>query len=829
MLPLKRPRKKQQKKTTKKKTAKKAAKKTAKKKVAKKAAKKTTKKTTKKKASSVKDKDYKLVIVESPSKAKTIKKYLGRGFQVVASNGHIKDLPKSKLGVDIKENFEIDLVPIAGKAAKIERIQELAKDANEIFLAPDLDREGEAIAFHLAEEIGKRKKIRRVIFNAVTKNAVTNAVENPVDLNVNMYDAQKTRRVLDRLVGYKISPILWDKVQRGISAGRVQSVALRIIVEREDEIKAFVPEQWFSIHGEMEKDGTLFEFKYYGEEAKKKTELTDEEFTKQIVKDVNGKEFEVIDVKKRERKQNPTPPFTTSKLQQEAANKLGFTAKRTMMVAQKLYEGIATTDFGTVGLITYMRTDSVRTEPESLNALREYVKGQYGEKFLSPEPIEYKKKGSSKVQDAHEAIRPTSLEYTPSQLRGDLEPDEQKLYELIWNKFISSQMSQAIIDQTAVTFECEGHFFKANGSIIKFPGFRTVYMEAAAEKASRRGGNDDEDENDTPKATGELPVIEVGEQMPAKNGPAEQEHWTSPPPRYNEASLVKTLEEKGIGRPSTYASIISNIQDRGYVEKVENRFMSTELGTVVCKMLIESFPDVMDVAFTANVEKLLDKIEDGEIKWKKVLKEFWQGFEKTLEKAKEEMKNLKKQEIPTGIHCHKCEDGEYLIKWGRNGQFLACRNYPDCTSTHDFKKHLDGTIEILPKDWFRDPCPECGKRLEVKKGKYGRFVRCEEYPKCETTLPYTIDVTCPKCKVGKFAEKKSRYGKIFYGCTNYPECETALWNEPKVMDCPACGFGVMGVKETKRWGKQLQCPECKHSVDWEDTPFAKEEAQENKE
>ncbi|WP_419168211.1 type I DNA topoisomerase [Halobacteriovorax sp.] len=813
------------KKTAKKKTAKKkTAKKTTKKKTAKKTAKKAKKKTS---GSSLKDKDYKLVIVESPSKAKTIKKYLGRGFQVVASNGHIKDLPKSKLGVDIKDNFQIDLVPISGKQAKIERIQELAKYANEIFLAPDLDREGEAIAFHLSEEIGKRKKIRRVIFNAVTKKAVTEAVENPTELNVNMYDAQKTRRVLDRLVGYKISPILWDKVQRGISAGRVQSVALRIIVEREDEIKAFIPEQWFSIHGDMEKDGKLFEIKYYGETAKKKTELTDEEFTKKIVSDVKGKDFEVIDVKKRERKQNPTPPFTTSKLQQEAANKLGFTAKRTMMVAQRLYEGIATTDFGTVGLITYMRTDSVRTEPESLNALREYVKDQYGEKYLSPEPIEYKKKGSSKVQDAHEAIRPTSLEYTPNQLRGDLEPDEQKLYELIWNKFISSQMSQAIIDQTAVTYECEGHFFKANGSIIKFAGFRTVYMEAAAEKASRRGGNDDED--DTAKATGELPLIDVGEKMKAKNGPNEVEHWTSPPPRYNEASLVKTLEEKGIGRPSTYASIISNIQDRGYVEKVENRFMSTELGTVVCKMLIESFPDVMDVAFTANVEKLLDKIEEGEIKWKKVLKEFWQGFEKTLEKAKEEMKNLKKQEIPTGIHCKKCEDGEYLIKWGRNGQFLACRNYPDCTSTFDFKKHLDGTIEILPKDWFRDPCPECGKRLEVKKGKYGRFVRCEEYPKCETTLPYTIDVTCPKCKVGKFAEKKSRYGKIFYGCTNYPDCETALWNEPKVYDCPACGFGVMGVKETKRWGKQLQCPECKHSVDWDTTPFAKEDEESNNE
>jgi len=814
------------KKAAKKKTAKKktAKKKTAKKKTAKKAAKK---KTAKKKTGKRDLGIYNLVVVESPSKAKTIKKYLGKGFQVVASNGHIKDLPKSKLGVDIKENFAIDLVPITGKKDKIERIQELAKDAQEIYLAPDMDREGEAIAFHLSEEIGKKKKIHRVVFNAVTKTAVNAAIENPTELNTNMYNSQKTRRVLDRLVGYKISPILWDKVQRGISAGRVQSVALRLIVEREDAIKAFVPEQWFSIEGEMAKDGNAFEIKYYGEEKTKKTELTDQAVVDKIVADIKGKKFSVIEVKKRERKQNPTPPFTTSKLQQEAANKLGFTAKRTMMVAQKLYEGIQLRDHGMQGLITYMRTDSVRTAPEALESVRNYIDTKYGKDYLPADPITYKKKGSNKVQDAHEAIRPTSLEFTPDEVRGDLEPDQQKLYELIWNKFISSQMSQAIIDQTTITFEVEGHFFKANGSIIKFPGFRTVYLEAAAEKASKKGGNDDDDET-TDVKSGILPDISEGEAISPSKNPEAIEHWTSPPPRYNEASLVKDLEEQGIGRPSTYASIISNIQDRGYVEKIENRFMATELGIVVCRMLVESFPDVMDVAFTARVEEQLDEIEEGNVNWKKFLKDFWSKFEVTLEKAKEEMKNLKSQLIPTGVKCLKCEDGEYMIKWGRNGQFLACSNYPDCNSTNDFKKDLEGNIHILPKNWFHDPCPTCNKKLEVKKGKYGRFVRCEDYPQCDTTLPYTLPINCPECKKGKFAEKKSRYGKIFYGCTSYPDCETALWSRPYKYDCPSCGYGIMGERVTKREGHQLQCPKCKFKVDWEDTPFAKE-AEENAE
>ena len=623
-------------------------------------------------------------------------------------------------------------------------------------------------------------------------------------------------------MGYKISPILWDKVQRGISAGRVQSVALRIICEREDKVKAFIPEQWFSIHGEMKKDGTAFEVKYYGKEQKKKNDLTDEKETKKIVSDVKGKDFNVVEVKKRERKQNPTPPFTTSKLQQEGSNKLGYTAKRTMMIAQKLYEGIQLRDHGLQGLITYMRTDSVRTAPEAMAELREFIGDRYGKEYLSAEEIEYKKKGNSKVQDAHEAIRPTNLKFTPDEVRGDLEPEQQKLYELIWNKFISSQMSQAIIDQTTVMMECEGHFFKSNGSIIKFPGFRTVYLEAAAEKASKKGGNDEEESINDVKS-GLLPEISEGERLKCSKDNEELEHWTSPPPRYNEASLVKDLEEYGIGRPSTYAAIISNIQDRGYCEKVENRFLPTELGMVVSRMLVESFPDVMDVKFTASVELLLDKIEDGGITWKKVLKEFWKGFEVTLEKAKEEMKNLKKQLIPTGVHCVKCSDGEYHIKWGRNGQFFACSNYPDCNSTQDFKKDLEGNYHILPKNYFHDDCPTCNKRLEVKKGKFGRFVRCEEYPTCETTLPYTLKITCPECKVGKFAEKKSRYGKIFYGCSNYPDCSNALWTQPYEHPCPGCGYAIMGYRETKREGKQLQCPKCKHKEDWIDTPFGKEE------
>jgi DNA topoisomerase-1 len=774
------------------------------------AKKKTTKKKTTKKKTVRKKSAYDLVVVESPSKAKTIKKYLGRGYQVVASNGHIKDLPKSKLGVDVGKSFDMELVPITGKQAKIDRIVELAKDANKVFLAPDLDREGEAIAFHIKDELPRKKEVYRVIFNAVTKNAVQAAMENPTELNQPMYDSQKTRRILDRLVGYKISPILWDKVQRGISAGRVQSPALRLIVEREEEIKEFKPEQWFSINGEFSKDQKAFAFKYYGDDPKKKKELKDEKETKKIVSDVKGSDYNIVEIKKRERRQKPTPPFTTSKLQQEASSKLGYTAKRTMMVAQKLYEGVELTDIGLQGLITYMRTDSVRTEPETAAKLREYIKDTYGKDHLSSEEIVYKKKGKGKVQDAHEAIRPTSLELSPDKVQGDLEPEQLKLYTLIWNKFISSQMAPAVIDQTAVTLESNGHYFKSNGSIIKFPGFRTVYLEAAAEKASK---NAEEGEEVVPSGQVILPNLNEGEKLKPSKDAQLLEHWTNPPPRFNEASLVKELEENGIGRPSTYASIISNLQDRRYVEKRENRFIPTIMGTRVCNLLIQSFGEIMDVKFTAKMEDQLDLIEEGETKWKKVVKEFWKGFEPILETAKEEMKNLKKSIIPTDIKCQKCSDGIYHIRWGRNGEFLACSNYPECNSSHDFQRDENEKIHILPKDYHFDPCPTCGKRMVVKNGRYGRFLRCEEYPTCDTTMSYTIDVTCPKCKKGKFAEKKSRYGKLFYGCARYPDCENALWNEPIKHDCPSCGYPIMCKKETKRDGKHLFCPECKHKVD----------------
>ena len=780
--------------------------------------------TNKKKRSSTKNiLSYSLVIVESPSKAKTINKYLGRTFKVVASNGHIKDLPKSKLGIDINNNFRTEMISISSKKDKISRIKSLAKDAHHIYLAPDMDREGEAIAYHLSEEIkGSKKKIYRVIFNAVTKKAIEDAIKNPTKLNKKMYDSQKTRRILDRLVGYKISPILWDKVQRGISAGRVQSVSLRLIVDREKEIKIFIPEQWFSIIGEMKKNNITFTIKYYGEKIDKKQDLTDEAITDQILKDIKDKPFKAVDIKNRERKQNPTPPFTTSKLQQEAANKLGFSAKKTMTTAQRLYEGVQLTQHGMQGLITYMRTDSVRITEEAIDSVRKYIKKRYGADYLPSKPIHYtKKKNSSKIQDAHEAIRPTNMNFTPHDVRGDLDDGQQKLYELIWNKFVASQMNPAIIDQTTISFNCQNHFFKANGAVIKFPGFRTVYLEAKLDKVSRRG--ESEQGLEISKKNSILPKIEKGESLRCIKGPQKEEHWTTPPPRYNEASLVKELEEKGIGRPSTYASIISNIQDRGYVNKIENRFHPTELGSVVCQMLIESFPDIMNVNFTANIEELLDKIEDGSITWKKVLKNFWCNFEEALSKAKEQMKSLKKQLIPTGIKCKKCDNGEYVIKWGKHGQFLACSNYPDCNSTRDFKKDAEGKIHILPKNWFREPCPTCGKKLETKNGRYGRFVRCEDYPQCDTTLSYTLPIICPKCKKGKFVEKKSRYGKFFYGCTQYPDCDNALWSKPFQFTCKSCGYPIMIERNTKREGQQLQCPDCKYKEDWENTPFCSTE------
>ena len=752
---------------------------------------------------------YSLVIVESPSKAKTLKKYLGKGFSVLASNGHIKDLPKSKLGVDVKNKFSTDIVPIVGKTKVIDKITFVAKKAKEIYLASDPDREGEAIAYHLAEEIGKRKKIHRVLFNAVTKEAVQEAIKNPQKLDPHKYHSQQTRRVLDRLVGYKISPILWDKVQRGLSAGRVQSVALRIMVERENEVRKFNPEQWFSVHAKFREKNTAFEGKYYGEDPNKRSDLTDENKVKKILENVKKGVFDLMEVRKRERRQKPTSPFTTSKLQQEAAHRLGFSSKKTMAVAQKLYEGIPVMGEGPQGLITYMRTDSVRIEPSALGELRDYIQKKYGKNYLPSKANEFKKKGRVKAQDAHEAIRPTSLRFHPKSIEPDLTSDELRLYSLIWDKFISSQMTEAILDQTIMILKAGSHYFRANGSVIKFPGFRTVYLETKAEKKSAKGQEEEE-------KTGVLPNLEEGDVLKALKPPHSEEHWTTPPPRYNDASIVKDLEEKGIGRPSTYASIISNIMDRGYVEKREKRYYPTELGEVVCQMLVESFPREMEVSFTADMEEQLDLIEEGEVKHIKVLRNFWKEFEVTLEKAKKEMKNLKKQEIKTGITCTKCKKAEFVIKWGRNGQFLACSSYPECTGSEDFKRKPNGSLEIIPKQYFWQKCPNCKKRLVIKKGKYGRFLVCEDSPKCDTIMSYYLDVKCPICKKGYFAEKMSRFRRIFYGCTSYPDCNNAMWNLPVNEQCPECRHPVMGKRTTKRLGKHLQCPSCNMTVELEE-------------
>ena len=753
---------------------------------------------------------YSLVVVESPTKAKTLKKYLGKGFLVTACNGHIKDLPKSKLGVDVKKKFKIDIVPIAGKAKIIDKIKALAKDAQKIYLAPDPDREGEAIAYHLAGEIGKRKKIYRILLNAITKDAVHAAIDSPQEMNQNKYYSQQTRRILDRLVGYKISPLLWDKVRRGLSAGRVQSVALRIFVERERQIRDFKSEQWFSIHAKFKEKNIPFEGKYYGETKNKKINLIDEKKVKKILSDVKDGTFSIEEILKKERKQNSAPAFTTSKLQQEASYQLGFSSKKTMMMAQRLYEGISVMGGDLQGLITYMRTDSVRTDPSAIDAVRKYIGSKYGRDYLPATANQYKKKGRVKAQDAHEAIRPTSLQFEPELIRPDLTNDEFKLYSLIWNRFVSSQMSQAIIDQTTFILQAKGHYFRSNGSVVKFPGFRTLYLETKEEKKSQTGKMKEE------TASGLLPELASGQTIKSLEHPYSEEHWTAPPPRYNDASIVKELEEKGIGRPSTYASIISNIVDRHYVEKTENRYHPTDLGEVICEMLQESFPREMDIGFTADMEEKLDLIEEGHIQHLKVLKGFWKEFEITLDRAKEEMKNLKKQEIKVDVMCTKCKEHHFVIKWGRNGQFLACSSYPDCNGSQDFIQKPNNVIELVPKEYFWENCPKCNHRLIVKNGRYGRFLACEEYPKCDMTLSYYLDIKCPSCKKGNFAEKKSRYGRTFYGCTRYPECNHAMWMPPVAHQCPECRSPVMGKKRTKRLEDHLQCPECKTVVKEED-------------
>ncbi len=734
-----------------------------------------------------------LVIVESPAKAKTIGKYLGKDYTVKASVGHIMDLPKSKLGVDVEKDFEPRYIVIKGKAPIVKELKAAAKKADRILLATDPDREGEAIAAHIAEVISgsiKHEEVYRVLFNEITKKAILLAIEHPGKVDVNKVDAQQARRILDRLVGYQISPLLWKKVRRGLSAGRVQSVALRLICEREEEIKAFVPEEFWSLTALLEgKTPPQFEAKLLKkDEEKLKVKNNDE--VRRIIADLEGKPYVVTRVEKKERRRNPVPPFTTSKLQQESGRKLGFTAKRTMGIAQSLYEGVDVGEEGTVGLITYMRTDATRVGKEAQDEARELIASKFGKDYLPEKPPVYA--SSKNAQEAHEAVRPTSVMREPDAIKQYLEPDQYKLYKLIWNRFVASQMNPAIIDQTSVDIKAGEYTFRATGSVVKFPGFMAVYME---EKPEDQASEEENEEAVLPPLTeGELLAL-------IKLDP--KQHFTQPPPRFSEALLVKTLEEKGIGRPSTYAAIISTIQERDYVNKVENKFRPTELGVLVNDLVVSHFPVVMDVAFTAKMEEELDKIEEGEIPWVEAVKDFYKPFSESLEKAQIEMRDVKAEQPPTDIACEKC--GKLMvIKWGRNGQFLACSGYPECKNTKPFIRKENGEVEAAPEEMTDEKCPKCGAPMVFKRGRFGKFLACSRYPECNHTQGLSTGVACPE-DGGKLVERRSRYGKVFYSCSNYPDCKFAIWYKPVQRACPQCSAPFLVEKYSKKTGPYIAC------------------------
>jgi len=686
--------------------------------------------------------DY-LVIVESPAKAKTIEKYLGKKYKVKASIGHVRDLPRSQMGVDTENNYEPKYITIRGKGPVLQELKTAAKKAKKIYLAADPDREGEAIAWHLANSLNVDiESDCRVVFNEITKEAILESFKHPRPINMDLVDSQQARRILDRLVGYNISPILWKKVKKGLSAGRVQSVALRLIIDRENEINNFTPEEYWTIEGQFDKDKKAFDALYYGSD-KEKRKLSNEEDVKEVLKSMKGKKFEVTNVVKKERKRNPAPSFTTSSLQQEAARKLNFRARKTMMLAQQLYEGIDLgKKQGTVGLITYMRTDSTRISDSAKAEVQEYIKNEYGSEYISTKKVE---KQSKKAQDAHEAVRPTSVLRTPSELKAILSRDQLKLYKLIWERFIASQMESAILDTVAVDLKNGEVYFRANGSQVKFPGFMKVYVE---------GSDDQTDDKDKL-----LPVLEKGDKVNALSIDPKQ-HFTQPPPRYSEARLVKTLEELGIGRPSTYAPTLDTIQKRGYVALETKRFVPTELGTIVHQLVIEFFPEILDIEFTAQMERDLDSVEEGQVKWVEVIDGFYQDFEKRVVYADAEMEKIVIKDEPTGEDCENC-GSPMVYKLGRYGKFMACSNFPECRNTKAIIKE--------------------------------------------------IGVPCRACKEGQVVERKSKTKRLFYGCNQYPTCDFVSWDKPISRPCPKCN--EMLVEKKLKKGIQIQCVACDYKED----------------
>ncbi len=753
-----------------------------------------------------------LVIVESPAKAKTIKRYLGPSYEVTPSVGHVVDLPKSKLGVDIKKNFEPEYHVIPGKAKVIESIKKAAKGKENIYLATDPDREGEAIAWHLSQRLGKANgtRIHRILLHEITANAVKEAIQHPGELDSRLYDAQQARRVLDRLVGYQISPLLWEKVKRGLSAGRVQSVALRIIVEREREREAFRAEEYWTLDARLQAaNPPVFKarlFSWKDQRIDNKAYKLPEAQVREIVKAVEKAPFIVRSIERKEVRRSPAPPFITSRLQQEASRKLYFQPSRTMRIAQRLYEGIELGDQGAVGLITYMRTDSPRVSDQALEAVRSHIASKYGKEYLPERPILYR--SSKSAQEAHEAIRPTALERDPESLAPYLSKEELSLYKLIYDRFVSSQMNPAVYDRTTVDIDAGDAVFRATGQTMKFDGFMRVYIEGQDETSA-----EDEAEN--------LPAMTEGEKL-ALLGLDPEQHFTQPPPRFTQATLIKELEEKGIGRPSTYAAIMTSILNREYVEEDESkRIRPTTLGRTVSDLLVQAFPDIIEVGFTAQMEEDLDKVEEGKENWVKTLKRFYGPFEKRLGEAKKKMPTIKRTGLPTGIKCE-VDGGEMVVKWGRNGEFLACSNYPKCTNTKEFTRDDQGEIQIkepsapAPTD---QTCDKCGKPMVLKRSRFGEFLGCSGYPECDgikrlRAEPVKTGVPCPECKEGEMLERRSRRGKIFYGCGRYPKCKFASWDRPIAQACPKCGSPYLLEKTTKREGTTWRCPreECGHKV-----------------
>ena len=784
----------------------------------------------------------KLVVVESPAKAKTINKYLGKSYKVVASMGHIRDLPKSKLGVDVDEAFTPVYEPIPARKKVIKELRAAAKVATDIYVATDPDREGEAIGWHLAAELGgKKRSVHRLMFNEITKKAIVDALKHPVEINQRMVDAQQARRVLDRLVGYKLSPLLWDKVRRGLSAGRVQSIALKLVCDREHEIEQFNPEEYWHIFANL--IGPVppeFEAKLQKKNGKTIKVLNETE-SKTIIEAVTNESFVVDTVGTKARKKQAAPPYITSKLQQASQ----MPVKRTMMIAQQLYEGIELPGEDAVGLITYMRTDSTRVSDQALTDVREHIQSAFGEAYLPAKPNIYRaKKGA---QDAHEAIRPTSMEYDPDRVKPHLTKEQFYIYRIIWNRFVASQMLPAIFDDTTVDINAGIYTFRIKGSVLKFKGWLSAYSKDVEDNSDSPGDQEGTREDDE-HTKGLLPALNKGDTLSLKATRSEQK-FTQPRPRFSEAMLVKELEENGIGRPSTYAAIIGVLQSREYVAKIEGRFKPTRLGRLVTELLLKSFNDILDVEYTKALEESLDKIEDGEADYQGTIASFYKKFEKDLEQAAKAMPNIKVEGLPSDETCDKCkasmiikvgrfgmflacsaypdcentrelettepsqdEEAEncencgkpMVVKRGRFGQFLACSGYPDCKTTRKIIATKQGLSAAKPDQLLEEKCPKCESQLVIKQGRFGEFTACSSYPTCKYVKLKSTGVSCPK-DGGDIVERKTRRNIPFFGCSNYPECDFTLWKRPLAEACPKCKREYLVEKTTKRHGRQVFC------------------------